>query len=56
MRTRAGSIYLSRGGPFVAARRLELDVAAEELAARKPAVVRYAATTRVWEPLHIDHF
>ena len=42
----------------VAGRRLELDVPEEELAAREPspaAVAAYAAPTRGWERLYIDH-
>ena len=42
----------------VAERRLHLDVPAEELAARSPApaaVAAYAAPTRGWERLYIDH-
>lgn len=42
----------------VVGRRLELDVPEEELAAREPspaAVAAYAAPTRGWERLYIDH-
>jgi len=57
-----GALALVRDGDIieldVAARRLHLDVPAAELAAREPspaAVAAYAAPTRGWERLYIDH-
>ena len=57
-----GTLALVRDGDWieldVAGRRLHLDVPAEELAAREPspaAVAAYAAPTRGWERLYIDH-
>ena len=39
----------------VAARRLDVDVPAAELAAREPVVNGYAAPRRGWERLYVDH-
>ncbi|MEU4223180.1 IlvD/Edd family dehydratase [Nonomuraea sp. NPDC026600] len=39
----------------VAARRLDVDIPAAELAAREPVVNGYAAPPRGWERLYIDH-
>jgi dihydroxy-acid dehydratase len=57
-----GPLALVRtGDPIVldvARRLLEVDVPAEELAARQPApaaVAAYAAPTRGWERLYVDH-
>ena len=57
-----GPLALVRTGDMivldVAGRRLELDVPAAELAARTPApaaVAAYAAPTRGWERLYVDH-
>ena len=57
-----GALALVRDGDIieldVAARRLHLDVPDAELAAREPspaAVAAYAAPTRGWERLYIDH-
>ncbi len=57
-----GALALVRDGDMieldVAGRRLHLDVPAQELAAREPspaAVAAYAAPTRGWERLYIDH-
>ncbi|SDI41575.1 IlvD/Edd family dehydratase [Nonomuraea jiangxiensis] len=39
----------------VPARRLDVDVPAAELAARKPVTTGYAAPTRGWERLYVEH-
>ena len=39
----------------VASRRLDVDVPAAELAARKPVTTGYAAPPRGWERLYVDH-